>query len=297
MATLQALQQQVRVGEELHSVVRTMKGLAAVSIREYEKAVEALGEYTANLERAIQVMLIKYSGALQQADSPVAPGHRSRRAAVYVVGTDQGMCGSINQEMARYARGWVADHDRSDPMVIGLGDRAVRELQQAGVEVTRGRSLPGSVEGIGPMVDDLVVEIDELRRDHEVERVMFLFQHPQSRTEHRPRTFQVVPPDLHRLEAIGDRDWPTNQIPDSPHSATELVAGLLRDDLSIALFRAIAEGKVSEHGARLAAMQAAEQNIEERLDDLRRDLHQARQAEITSRLLEVVSGFEALADD
>ena len=44
-------------------------------------------------------------------------------------------------------------------------------------------------------------------------------------------------------------------------------------------------------------MQAAEQNIEERLDDLQRDLHQARQAEITSRLLEVVSGFEALADD
>lgn len=77
----------------------------------------------------------------------------------------------------------------------------------------------------------------------------------------------------------------------------DLLTGLLRQDLFIALYRAVAEAKAAEHGARLAAMQAAEQNIEERLDQLRNEYHQLRQAEITEQLLDVVSGFEALRDE
>ena len=55
-----------------------------------------------------------------------------------------------------------------------------------------------------------------------------------------------------------------------------------------------AEAKTAEHGARLSAMQAAEQNIDDRLVTLRTRYHQLRQALITEELLDVVSGFEAL---
>lgn len=78
------------------------------------------------------------------------------------------------------------------------------------------------------------------------------------------------------------------------HPWIDLLRGLVRQDLPIALYRAIAEAKAAEHGARLAAMQAAEQNIDDRLDVLRTEYHQLRQAEITAGLLDVVSGFEAL---
>jgi F-type H+-transporting ATPase subunit gamma len=83
-------------------------------------------------------------------------------------------------------------------------------------------------------------------------------------------------------------------LPASPHERGVLLAGLLREDLFIALYRAVAEAKTAEHGARLSAMQAAEQNIEERITTLRNQYHQLRQAQITEELLDVVSGFEAL---
>ena len=102
-----------------------------------------------------------------------------------------------------------------------------------------------------------------------------------------------VPPDVRRLHAIAARPWPTRMLPGTPHAPEVLTAGLLRQDLFIALFRAIAEAKTAEHGARLSAMQAAEQNIEERLARLRNRYHQLRQALITEELLDVVSGFEA----
>ncbi|MFP4074812.1 MAG: F0F1 ATP synthase subunit gamma [Actinomycetota bacterium] len=61
-------------------------------------------------------------------------------------------------------------------------------------------------------------------------------------------------------------------------------------------YGAVAEAKTAEHGARLSAMQAAEQNIEDRIADLRVAYHQLRQAKITEEILDVVSGFEAFED-
>lgn len=86
-------------------------------------------------------------------------------------------------------------------------------------------------------------------------------------------------------------------LPSFPHDWEELLVGLLRQDLFVALYRSVAEGKAAEHGARLSAMQAAEQNIEERIDRLRNEYHQLRQAQITEQLLDVVSGFEVLRED
>ena len=125
---------------------------------------------------------------------------------------------------------------------------------------------------------------------------MVFFQHPVRRTQHAPRLFQVIPTDMSRLWGIAERTWPTRMLPSFPHQREDLLAGLLRQDLFIALYRAIAEARAAEHGARLTAMQAAEQNIEERLATIRNQYHQLRQAEITAQLMDVVSGFEALEE-
>ncbi|MEX2132492.1 MAG: ATPase F1F0 subunit gamma, partial [Acidimicrobiia bacterium] len=56
MATPESLSRQIQVGNELLSVVSTMKGLAAVAIREFEEAVDALREYTTNIELGLQIL-------------------------------------------------------------------------------------------------------------------------------------------------------------------------------------------------------------------------------------------------
>jgi F-type H+-transporting ATPase subunit gamma len=73
-----------------------------------------------------------------------------------------------------------------------------------------------------------------------------------------------------------------------------LLRHLIHQYLFITLFRACAESQASEHASRLAAMQSAEGNLEERLEAVTTTFRRARQNAITSELLDVVSGFEAI---
>jgi vacuolar-type H+-ATPase subunit B/Vma2 len=77
--------------------------------------------------------------------------------------------------------------------------------------------------------------------------------------------------------------------------APEDVQWRIREYLFISLFRACAESLASENASRLAAMQRAEKNIDELLEDLNRTFHRQRQSSIDEELFDVVSGFEALS--
>jgi F-type H+-transporting ATPase subunit gamma len=73
-----------------------------------------------------------------------------------------------------------------------------------------------------------------------------------------------------------------------------LLSSLVREHLFVSIFRAGAESMASEHATRLAAMQAAERNIGEHLDEMNGVFHRARQQAITEELLDIISGYETL---
>ncbi len=73
-----------------------------------------------------------------------------------------------------------------------------------------------------------------------------------------------------------------------------LFSALVRQYLFVSLYRAVAESLASENAARLAAMERAEKNTKERLDELRLQYHRSRQISITEELLDIMAGFEAI---
>lgn len=292
--TMEALGRKLATGEELRSVVGTMKGLAAVSIHEYERSVRSLRSFTRTVELGFQILFERHPEALPR------EGHaRGERPAVVVIGSDQGMCGTLNREIVSHSRRWLSEHGdewAGEPLICAAGARVVRRWEMAGVSPDELIDLPGSVEGISRTIQDLVLRIDEWQRERGIGRVIVFHQVPQQRTSHRPHTQQVVPLDVSRMRVISRRQWRTNQIPGIPEEAgwREILAGLTREDLRISLFRSFAEARAAEHGARLAAMQSAERNIEERLEELSRRYHRVRQGQITREILDIVAGFEAL---
>ena len=74
----------------------------------------------------------------------------------------------------------------------------------------------------------------------------------------------------------------------------DLFRALIRSHLFASMFRAAAEAMVTENAARLALMQQAEQSVDDRLEELKSDTRKLRQTEITTELLDVIIGFEAL---
>jgi F-type H+-transporting ATPase subunit gamma len=88
--------------------------------------------------------------------------------------------------------------------------------------------------------------------------------------------------------------WPTVNLPQVMGDALLVLRAVIREYLFISLFRACAESLASENASRLAAMERAEKNIDELLEQLHRSFHQLRQSGIDEELFDVISGFEAL---
>jgi len=93
---------------------------------------------------------------------------------------------------------------------------------------------------------------------------------------------------------LSELHWPTKSLSEVIGGGDTTLRALVREYLFVSLFRACAESLASENASRLAAMQRADKNIDELLDDLNGTFQRLRQSSIDEELFEVISGFEAL---
>jgi F-type H+-transporting ATPase subunit gamma len=101
--------------------------------------------------------------------------------------------------------------------------------------------------------------------------------------------------DANWRQKLAELPWPTGNLPEVMGETTAALRALIREYLFISLFRACAESLSSENASRLAAMQRADKNIDELLEDLNGAFHRLRQSGIDEELFDVISGFEALS--
>jgi F-type H+-transporting ATPase subunit gamma len=104
---------------------------------------------------------------------------------------------------------------------------------------------------------------------------------------------QLLPLSEERMRNLAARPWPSRRLPTFTLPAERLWPAIVREYLFSSVYRAAAESLASEHASRLASMQAAERNIEERLEEQQAEFRRRRQEAITEELLDLVSGFEA----
>ncbi len=290
METLETLGRRIATTKDLRAIVRTMKSLSAVSIRQYERAVEALRDYSRTIEMGLRVVL-RRSGA------PVPPTVRQDGETVAIVfGSDHGLCGRFNREVVRHAREAVrrGRAGRGETVYLVAGARAAAQLEAAGERLGRSFLLPGSVAGLTGTAQDILLELDALRAERHVAGVLVFGNIRTEGSTASPRGAQLLPLDPRWLRRLVEEPWPSRALPTFTMEPEALFAALVRQHLFMGLFRAGAESAASEHATRLAAMQAAERNIEDHLAEMSTDFRRLRQASITEELVDVVAGFEAL---
>jgi F-type H+-transporting ATPase subunit gamma len=290
MATEEQLKRRIESTEDLQSVVKTMKALAAVNIRQYEKAADSLEAYDRTVEMGMQVVLRHRPGV-----AVTARASESHRVTAVVFGSDQGMCGQLNEQVVGYAAETLADMGvaSTNHHFMAVGRRAGGRMADKGWLVARQFAVPRSLEGVTWLIQDLLPAI-EARPPQPVH--LFYSLHL-SGASYRPVQKRLLPLDRPWLDRLRQEPWPSNALPLFTLQWGELFSALIRQYLFVSLFRATVESLASENASRLASMQGAERNIGERLEELRQDYHRRRQMAITEELLDIVSGFEALAQD
>jgi F-type H+-transporting ATPase subunit gamma len=287
MQTLESLKQTIGSTEELHSVVRTMKSLAAVNMRQYAKAGEAVGQFSRTVEQGL-AMLFRVRPDLARTGGET---HGATQGLI-TFGSDQGMCGQLNEEVYRVASDALDSGGQVRRAV--MGERLAGNFLAENEEVEHVFEVPGSVTYIARLVADLLNVIRQWTEEG-VASVTLVNTRPGSGASGTVVVTSLLPMDLGALrESIGDGTKERRGLPMFTLDAERLLAGLLEQYLSVKLYRAAAESMVSENSARLTAMQGAEKNIEDRLDELTEAYNRRRQTGITEELMDIVSGFEAL---
>lgn len=292
--TLEQVDRRVGAAEELLSVTHTMKGLAAVNARHFEQAAAALDEYEAIIDRGLQVVASQPDFRVA-ADGPRRPSTGPRPLDLVVFGSNQGLCGPINRHMVHHVLEILDAPEMVVGHVVAVGARLGTELELADIDPDVHVALPNTVEGITPRADELLLRIDTRRRERPDASIALVFPRFEGRRRsYRPVTRPLLPFDTRRLGELGRRPWPTNQRPMSFGPSRAMLAALTRQALFVAVQRSFAQTMASVAASRLAAMESAQRDIEERLDDLHIERHRLRQSAITEELLDVVSGFEVL---
>ena len=287
-----SLTRKISSAGDLQSVVRTMKALAASSIGQYEKSVLALGDYY----RTVELGLGACFRESQPAPSVVKRKGQADTSAIgaVVFGSDQGLVGQFNDEVADFAVKTLAALP-GKPEVWAVGERVHARLADAGMQLMGQFSVPNSVQSITPLVGQIQIESEARRAKGEYARLYIFHNRPKSGALYEPVSQRLLPLDEAWQQALAKVPWPTKLLPEIMCTGTVTLRALIREYLFISLFRACAESLASENASRLAAMERADKNIDELLETLHGTFHRIRQAGIDEELFDVVSGFEALS--
>ncbi len=298
--TTASLRRKISSAGDLQSVVRTMKALAASSIGQYEKSVRALDDYYRTVELGLGVCLRgrDLSSSMMAETRPVDSGS----VGAVVFGSDQGLVGQFNDVVADYAIKTLATLT-GKAQVWAVGERVHARLHDGGMPPVGRFSVPNAIKAITPLVGLILVECEARRGPSavlgpgqgEIAALHLFYNQPTTGAVYQPFHQQILPLDTAWQRNLAGLPWPSKNLPEVIGDNVETLAALIREYLFVSLFRACAESLASENASRLAAMQRAEKNIDELLEDLNGTFHRMRQSGIDEELFDVISGFEALA--
>jgi F-type H+-transporting ATPase subunit gamma len=287
--SLAGLRRKHDAAEQLGSVVRAMKAIAASSIGQYEKAIDALGEYQRAAELALSLNLRE-----EQLIPAVPAAAADRPTGALIFGSDQGLVGRFNEVVTDIARG-ALDKLPGPKTVWAVGERLCPSLEAAGLTIGKRFMVPSSVAAITALVTQIQIEIEGYAASERHSEVHVFHNSPRPGARYEVENQRLLPLDAAWLQRIRQIRWPDGRCAQLLGGTTTSLTALVHEQLFICLYRACAESLASENVSRLEAMQRAEKNIESVADDLQRSLNRLRQSSIDEELFDVIAGFNALA--
>ena len=287
--TLETLSRRTASMQGIRSVVHTMKTLSVINSAPYEHAARAIEAYHDTVLEGLHAFLTA-SGPLEVTSQDIAT------RVIVIFGSDHGLCGNYNEALAAHVDQQLGERSDNATTVLCVGAQMADALADRSLSAQSTFFPPASVDGLGRLANLLTQHLDDIRHDirpRELAVSLAYFIRDRSGTQ-RPEVIELLPLDPALLRDLETKPWASRRLPAFSMSPADLLIALIRGHLFASIFRAAAEAMVTENAARLAVMQQAEKSVDDRLEELISDTRAVRQTEITTELLDVIIGFEAL---
>ena len=288
-AKLRTVRRRIRSVQSTMKITRAMELIAASRILKAQQRVLAARPYAEQLTKAMEDVA-RQTGALVHPLLEERPD--PQRAAVFIVTSDRGLAGAYNANVLRRAErvmGRLRGHG-VEPVLFVVGRK--------GQSYFRFRSVPmaGTWQGVSEVpaydnAEEIAARLIGAFGEREVDAVHAVYTDFRSAFTLRPVDKRLLP--IAPEEVSGEPGEPSAEYIFEPEP-DQILGGLLPRYVTTEVFHAMLESAASENAARRRAMKAATENAEDVIRRLTRVANQARQAEITTELMEVVGGAEAL---
>jgi F-type H+-transporting ATPase subunit gamma len=294
MDTLESLRSKSEGAKDLKSVVSAMKAMAASNIVQYETAVSALGDYYHTVALGI-IAYFKAEKIESISEKKALKKNKEEQVCAIVFGSDQGLVARFNDAMADFVTASLKALP-GKKIIWAVGERVALLLSDAGMPAVKSYPVPGDVNSITPLVTEILNRSQESNKREEINEFYIFHNQPKAGAGYTPVMQRFLPLDEKWKDALQQIQFPSKLLPQVAGNKSDTLFALIGGYLFVSLFKASAESLASENASRLDAMQRAEKNIGDLLDDLNKKYHRLRQSSIDEELFDVVSGFEALKD-
>ena len=280
VASLRQIKNRIRTVESVKKVMHAMEVVSSTKMAVLEKRVPPAKRYFSGLE-GMMMSLMADSGDFVH---PLTEEKKAKgRTAVFVLGSDMGLCGSYNTNLMRHADEFIKKAG-GDVFLAAIGKKAHNHFKKKGMtpakvyEGMRGR-LPGDAP------DKVLKDMEAMFLSGEVREVHLVYMHVESVGRQTPVTKKVLP--LEKRAASGSEHI---YEPDAESVLTRIIPAYLAAELRLAFL----EGYAAENSMRAIAMKEATSNAKDLLEALTLTRNKVRQASITNELSEIVSSAEVM---
>jgi len=288
MASLKAIRRRISSVRSTQQITRAMKLVAAARLRRAQEALQNASPYHQAFVRVADSLFATERAALGPAKDA------KREALVVVIGSDRGLCGGYNANIMRAAEDEVrrAERDGMKVKFYAVGRKALDHLRRVGHEIAHQRINNPRLATFG-LAQDLASRMLSDYRTGGVNETGLIYSEFRSALSQRPIYERLLPVREEKPEeGAGEIAAPVDYLVEP--SRAELVPVVLRGYLEDSIFHALLEAEASEQGARMTAMDSATNNAADMIERLTLEMNRARQATITTELMDIVGGAEAL---
>ena len=295
MASLKALKGRISSVKSTQKITKAMKMVAAAKLRRAQQAAESGRPYAERLEGVMASLASKVVIGPQSPKLLAGTG-RDQTHLLVVSTSDRGLAGAFNSNIVRAARKAADDLIREGKTVyfylVGRKGRAVIQRlfpKQIVHQYDTSAIKQVSFADAQAIAEDLV---DRYTTDG-IDVVHLFYARFQSALVQEPTQQQIIPVPLHGAGAEAPAGGATAAVEYEP-GEEEILEELLPRNVAVQIFRAMLENAASEQGSRMTAMDNATRNAGDMINRLSIQYNRQRQAAITTELVEIISGAEAL---
>jgi F-type H+-transporting ATPase subunit gamma len=294
MATLKDLRTRINSVKSTQKITRAMQMVAASKLRRAQDSVVAARPYAERMERMLGSL---GSSMVEQEGAPtllVGTGKQDTHLVVVATG-ERGLCGAFNSSIARAARTDIralqAEGKNVKILCVGRKGRDVlrREFGDIIVDTIE---LAGIRRMAFTDAQPIALRILDMFDAGEFDVCTLYFNTFKSVILQVMTRRKLIPASLPETDYAGPDLG--DAIYDYEPDEEEILVELLPRNLSVQVYQALLENAASEQGARMSAMDNATRNAGDMIDKLTLNYNRSRQARITSELIEIISGAEAL---